>query len=589
MLPRRHLSVILAVLVCTVQAFATSYPRSYPYGDYTVGATAYVEATSYNSTTSKWTIRIGFSAVNAASGSKQSRGTLTLQRSGGQLAMNTCQSGFAVTWTEYTQAVPGETLNVSFNLSYWVGTTSFFGDTANYSFVVPAADAPDKKVLVSKFNNATYSVKYRVYSQPSGALIGEYVAPPNSGVSAYVTLAEGDVGAQVSTQALGVSQSGEVWSDTPGFDGPEVADPQSLAGVEDNGSLPSALPPSPTNPNNKPSGPGLPGSNQQPSQTPDGSPKPTVWTAPTPATTQGTTLDKDTFKQGVGKLEIAIGKIATGGGSSVDMTIANEKLTAINQRDTETKEANEAKAEEVQQSLDAEADLQTESALTTKVSSMATVARDKWNDTVQSSGLNDELPTTNGAATGGVHGTGGSDWPVVNFPVLGQIVFNPYIMIPWFIPYMNSAREVILWFLVVAFIKFGIQHVNEYCLGAARTPGANTTIAAQDLIPLAGQLLSWLKGAITVSIIMVVLVGAYGTAVLMLNSHITDFAPTAKAFISGVSPAASLAGSQSFWDFIGEAFPIKAFFQLAAAEVVLLTGMGVFYAGASTIVRAVRA
>jgi hypothetical protein len=171
---------------------------------------------------------------------------------------------------------------------------------------------PAQKVLVSKFNSNTYPIKIKVYGQPSGTFLGEYTLQPNTGVSAYVGLPTGDTSATVTVTPMGVEKSGEVWSDNPLGQGPEVADPLPLL-PQPNDAPPTPPPAGPTNPNNTPLPPGLPGSNQQPSQIPDGQVKPTVWSPGTgQATTQGTALDQNTFKEGIGKLETAIGKIGTG-------------------------------------------------------------------------------------------------------------------------------------------------------------------------------------------------------------------------------------------------------------------------------------
>lgn len=246
----------------------------------------------------------------------------------------------------------GNVYYITASAGHWlIGTTTLgnspwsgFGQNIDVASTV----GPAKKVLVAKFNSASYSVKYRVYGQPSGTLLGEYTAAPNTGVLTYVTLTGSDAGATLTTQALNISRAGEVWSDSPGVNSTEIADPNSLVGVPDTG-LPSLPAPSSSNPNNTPPPTGLPGVNTQPSQMPDGATKPTVWSAGTGATTTGNELDKNTFKEGVGKLETAIAK----SGGVTDMSGVINKLESIRAQDQAKNEADVESKTDAETSADA--------------------------------------------------------------------------------------------------------------------------------------------------------------------------------------------------------------------------------------------
>lgn len=573
MFPRRHISlswIPRALLVCAL-AFA-SVARAVDNGTYTGYQGIVTSWTATHDYQGSGQVRLTWwvtGTIIVAFDAKDKDGVSFWNRAG---VINANQTGL-FTWD----------INVS-QLPVTVGFAAQ-GPDGNYGpwlegIIYPA---DPKKVVVNYTNNQSYEVKIKMVNGENGAPIPGYealvtVAPYSSMVPQTVTLPDGVNSVQVMVQITGVSLDGPVWQAAGPETVTEIPAGPPITGQTGTGTQVTAPEPK-----------GLPGAFYDPSvQSPlSAQYGPTVWSPPTAATAAADVLDKQTFKEGVGKVETALGKISSGGsggGTSIDLSGVLTKLETAN----EYSKTIDDKAKADKEAFDSETDQNDETFFQSKADAMATSAIARWNQAVADENLNSLMPVTNGAAQGAVGAGGAGDWPVIDFPVLGVIEFNPYVKIPWIIPYLNSAREVALWFLCIAFCKFGMERCNEYIMGAARTPGVVTSMGAQDGVPIIGQLISWLKQRITVGVVMVVLVGAYGSGVLLLNTHIADFFPTVKGLVQGASPAVSLAGSQSFWNFIQEAVPVKAIFQLAAAEVVLLFGMGVFFAGASSVVRSVR-
>lgn len=191
------------------------------------------------------------------------------------------------------------------SVTYWVGI--YDGTSANvdsaHTTVNFTDDSPPKKVLVKYFNHETYTVKLRLFSQPSGASLGEITLAPNTGVISYVTLASSaDTSATWQVVIAGITGNGPTY----GIDAPTsetVINGGTLPGVVDTPSSPAPDPA--TQPTLTPPA-GLPGASIQPSALPSDSPRPTVWAPTTGATSDADRLDKTTFKEGIGKLETAL-------------------------------------------------------------------------------------------------------------------------------------------------------------------------------------------------------------------------------------------------------------------------------------------
>lgn len=189
--------------------------------------------------------------------------------------------------------------------------------------------------------------------------------------------------------------------------------------------------------------------------------------------------------------------------------------------------------------------------------------------------------------------SGGGDWPSIDFPILGTINFSPSSL-PWLLPFLHAAREVVLWLLVAAFIQTGLRMVTEYSLQVATVPQVNTTVAAQDMVPVAGQAVSWLKGTITATAIVSFVVVAYGAAIGVVNtgismaglsSTVASFTNAGAAFVDKLGSTAS----NPLWGLVLDFFPLGAFISLIVAEIGLYLFMAPIFLGASFIVRAIRA
>lgn len=289
----------------------------------------------------------------------------------------------------------------------------------------------------------------------------------------------------------------------------------------------------------------------------------------------------------LGDIEKALGKSGSGGGTvtlnatgiETRIDTSNAELNAINQKLEALNAAQTAR--------DTPGDVNT-------IRALAMSAADAAANEVQNK-FQQEWATNVGNYTVSQQSApaGSDNWPSFQIPLLGEIELSPS-RLPWLIPILNAAREIILWLLVVAFIRTGLKLVSSYSLQVATVPQVNTTIAAQDLVPVAGQLFSWAKGTITAVLIVSFVVVAFGAGVGVINTGITfsGLNLTISSVMSGSSVLANALGSAAsnpFWALIAEAFPLGAFLSLLTAELSLYLFMSPIFLGASFIVRAIRA
>lgn len=187
---------------------------------------------------------------------------------------------------------------------------------------------------------------------------------------------------------------------------------------------------------------------------------------------------------------------------------------------------------------------------------------------------------------------GSSGWPTFTLPMLGTIVFSPD-RVPWLAPIMLALREALLWLMVLAFIRFGVDTCNTYELQALGMPQVETTITAVEVATPAGQAVAWLKQGITAAAIVTVLITAYGVAILLIDTQIGLLGQLAwKSVVSGISPVTNViqvSGGNAIWGWLLSFFPLRAFLSLLIGEIVFLFAIGKIFLVASAIVKAIRA
>jgi len=287
----------------------------------------------------------------------------------------------------------------------------------------------------------------------------------------------------------------------------------------------------------------------------------------------------------LGELNNSVKKAGSGGfvGGGTDMSGVESRLDTANEH--LTKMEGYAKNGDDFLTDAKKMDGHDEGTLTGKASSLGFSAKSKFDTDVAST--KDLLPD-------GSHPSvpaGSGSFPSFEVPMLGTFNTDPRTVLPWLTPFMNAAREVILWLLVAGFIKFSLIKINEYALQVATTPNVNTTLAVQDMIPAAGQALSWLKGSISSAGIVAAVVVVYGAGIGLLNSHLAAAGFSAmKATMTGsaASSAMGVASASPIWSYLLESFPLLACLSLIAGEIALLAAMGPAFLAASAAVRAIR-
>lgn len=307
-------------------------------------------------------------------------------------------------------------------------------------------------------------------------------------------------------------------------------------------------------------------------------------TTPTAAVTQGSAVEStNAITKALGDLGTKLAGGVVGGGGGTDMSGVESRLDTANAHLTKLEEYAKNGDDFLQDAK--KMDGHDEGTLTAKASTQGASAQGAFDGAMAAHTGN--LPDGSGPTVPG----GSGAWPTFTIPFLGTIEFSPYALAPWMIPYMNAAREVILWALVAGFILFSVEKVNEYALQVATVPQVSTTLAVQDMIPAAGQALSWLKGGISTAGIITTLVVAYGAGVGVINSNMGSMlGTTMKVFMGGSSATSAMGvgGTNAIWGFLMECFPMSAFLALIVADVVLLAAMGPLFLGAAVVVRSIR-
>lgn len=459
----------------------------------------------------------------------------------------------------YHAAVPGGLTTVNYYQVYVGGWYTAPGQPAE-PMVIPVGVLLPWKVTFSKRNDKSYPVTYQLIQ--NGSVVGGVTLQPGQALIQQFELQSGD---PVTIMALveGITRDGAVWVEDPqGVTIQQVAPPVTPTQSDP----PTVIPSSPDTPaviSNTPD-PGVPNQSGQ-----------IVW--------QGNAGSSDlltngVFREGVSRLANAITSSASGGGEAVDVSGIESRLDTVNanlEALKEEEEIDEAPSEGVLQAALNAAKAQVESAWTS--------ASSEWKQ---------GLPTTGGGV--GVGATS-SEWPSFEVPRYGVVELNPYTKAPWLITLLNVGREILLWLLVVGFCKLRVWEIGEYAKTLAGAPQVQTSVAAQDLVPVGGQLLSWLKGSVSVIGILTVVSVTVGVAIGMVNTELGSLVGMTMDTVSGstggvTSALATLAGGSggAAVRLMSELFPLDAILQLALAELVL-SGLQIpLWVGAMLVVRAIR-
>jgi hypothetical protein len=417
------------------------------------------------------------------------------------------------------------------------GSHVSLGTQEKYAWYQVGAPQTQHKVTVSLFNKRTVPVRYKLMQ--GSTQIGQVTLQPNTGlIQTFVTQNADPV--SVFEEIDGLSKDGTSWVEVPGATHSEKVGEVTPTSVPENQTPPSV---------SVPQAPNVP-TNITPTPAPSKQP---IWRSVpinNDPTQQKDLLTNAIYREGVDKTVEAINQ-------------GREELKPedVPAKESGFKAAIDATVQKVQQKADAD-----------------------WAQHVGDS------PTLANDVAGSISGS--TEWPTVSIPLLGTIEFSPY-KIPWLMPVLNAAREIILWLMVYGFVYHGIRRANEYELQLVTVTPPPTTMTAAELVPAAGQLVAWLKGTLTALGIVTACIVAYGAAVLLINTHIMAIVGYGwKIVTSGgnvLSNALGSAASNPFWKLAQEFFPLNAFFQLMGADLVLTFSMGKIFILASGIVRAIRA
>lgn len=185
---------------------------------------------------------------------------------------------------------------------------------------------------------------------------------------------------------------------------------------------------------------------------------------------------------------------------------------------------------------------------------------------------------------------GDGAWPVLHMPILGTISLSPY-QYPTLMNILKLMHDIILCILCYEFINYGIKYANQYMANLLIIPQQSVPVAAEDLVPVAGNIASRLKGFITLTFVMGAVIAFYGAVVLLINSNIlaSGFSTLGSihATLSGTKFAAltgSLQGSAA-WMLLNDCIPLGAMWQLLVGHILLQIGITPLFGLAAFVVR----
>lgn len=166
----------------------------------------------------------------------------------------------------------------------------------------------------------------------------------------------------------------------------------------------------------------------------------------------------------------------------------------------------------------------------------------------------------------------------VTIPGFGAINFDPLSALPsWFWVVLPWVREVILWAILMWFIKDMMNYFQFVATGVASSRAETTAAAIENALPFVAQI----KGAAFMSVLVSVLLGLYVSMLVVLDSNLinlisgTSFSGGGNAMASIVTFDINVPGPLVYaWNFIDQLLPIRTFIGVLVAEV--LTRIVVF-------------
>lgn len=522
---------------------------------------AVLELTSFNATSGLWSVTL--TVTGTFTGPDASYGTARCFYQG--INQGATVGPSTPTAIKGFTAAPGQKIQ-SFGASLVVGGQI---DSPLQELTVPHPN-DIKKVTLSLRNQKDYPVRYKLMQD--GAQVGSITLGAGDAVIQTFTVPTGSL-VEVYAEVDGLTRDGPSWVAVEG-----AITEQRLAGLipeSGTGTPPATVIPEPDTPKQKPVDEPTPGSGSQTS-------KP-VWENPIPNNDpqdQKDLLTNPVYRQGVDKVVGGLSRLEQAikdsqNSTQIDLSGVEQRLDAIKEKMPE-----KASADDISES-------QILSAFTSgkaQVSAAWETAAAEWKGgTPQQAGAVQLTPS------------GGVQWPQFTLPIVGLIKFDPYEKFPWIITLFNWTREILLWLLVYGFIRLRVYEVNDYSMRLATAPQVQTSIAAQDLVPVAGQFGSWLKGSLSVIGIVTVVGVTVGIVVGLVNTEMVRLVGTGmKTAVEGTSAlqtlVASVAGTYgpAAGKLLLELFPLAATLQLFLAEIVLVALQGPIWSGAALLIRVIR-